>query len=66
MVDLIADYHDNIKNLPVVPDVEPGYLSKLLPDEAPKLPESWDSIEKDFFNAILPGVTHWNSPNFHA
>lgn len=66
MVDLIADYHDNIRNLHVVPEIEPGYLSKILPNEAPETPESWESIEKDFHDAILPGVTHWNSPNFYA
>ena len=66
MVDMIADYHDNIKNLHVVPDVKPGYITNILPEEAPQFPESWESIEKDFQNAILPGVTHWNSPNFYA
>ncbi|XP_066930390.1 aromatic-L-amino-acid decarboxylase-like [Clytia hemisphaerica] len=66
MVDLIADYHENVPNMPVLPDVKPGYLAKLLPDEAPKEPEPWESICEDFKKAIVPGITPWNSPNFHA
>ena len=66
MVDLIADYNENVPNMPVLPDVKPGYLAKLLPNEAPKEPESWESICEDFEKAIVPGITPWNSPNFHA
>ena len=63
---MIADYHDKTREFPVLPDVRPGYLSKLLPTEAPDHPESWESICKDFDTAILPGMTHFNSPNFYA
>ena len=35
MVDFIADYYKNIENFPVLSQVEPGYLQKLLPDSAP-------------------------------
>jgi hypothetical protein len=49
-----------------LPSVEPGYLHKLLPEEMPVEPESWKDIMKDFDKFILPGITHWQSPNFHA
>lgn len=50
----------------VLPSVEPGYLQQLLPDEAPQKPEPWQEILKDVDRIIMPGVTHWQSPNFHA
>ena len=44
------------RKLRVTPDVEPGYLRDLLPKEAPKKGEKWDTIFKDFEDKILPGV----------
>ncbi|CAF0860226.1 unnamed protein product [Brachionus calyciflorus] len=66
IIDYIADYMENIQDLRVTPDVEPGYLKSLLPKEAPIRAENWDSIFKDFESKILPGVTHWQHPRFHA
>ena len=51
---------------PVLPHVEPGYLAKLLPDVAPERGESWKDVLKDVDRVIMPGITHWHSPNFHA
>lgn len=28
--------------------------------------ENWKDIMKDFERFIMPGVTHWQSPRFHA
>lgn len=66
MINLIADYHENIRDLPAIPDVKPGYMREVLPKEAPQLPESWSSVVEDINKAILPGSTHWHSPRFHA
>lgn len=49
-----------------MPSVEPGYLSELLPTEIPVESENWKDIMKDLEKFILPGITHWQSPNFHA
>ncbi|CAH0557849.1 unnamed protein product [Brassicogethes aeneus] len=65
-VDYIADYFDNIKDRPVLPSVKPGYLEDLLPDEAPEHGESWQDVMQDVDQIIMPGITHWHSPNFHA
>lgn len=51
---------------PVLPSVEPGYLSELLPSEMPDKPEKWQDIMEDLNKFIMPGMTHWQSPNFHA
>ncbi|KAH8889822.1 PLP-dependent transferase [Thozetella sp. PMI_491] len=65
-VDQIADYYDNLIDREVVSTVEPGYLRKFLPDEAPQDGEEWKDIQHDIETKILPGITHWNHPNFHA
>lgn len=50
----------------MLPSVQPGYLSELLPQEVPDQPESWQQIMRDLNEFIMPGITHWQSPNFHA
>lgn len=60
-----SDYFSDF-NRPVLPSVEPGYLHKLLPTEAPEHPETWQDVMKDITDKIMPGMTHWQSPNFHA
>ncbi|XP_010470705.1 PREDICTED: tyrosine decarboxylase 1-like isoform X1 [Camelina sativa] len=66
MVDFIADYYKTIDKFPVLSQVQPGYLHKLLPDFAPYHPETMDQVLDDFRTKILPGVTHWQSPSFFA
>ncbi|XP_045469865.1 aromatic-L-amino-acid decarboxylase-like [Harmonia axyridis] len=65
-VDYIADYFETIRDRPVLPNVEPGYLKDLIPDEAPQEGEPWQDVLKDVDRIIMPGLTHWHSPNFHA
>jgi len=66
MVDYIADYLENIRERRVFPDVKPGYLREMLPDHAPEQGEDFDTIFRDVERAIMPGVTHWQSPYMHA
>ncbi|XP_076894820.1 phenylacetaldehyde synthase-like isoform X2 [Bidens hawaiensis] len=66
MVDFIADYYKNIETYPVLSQVEPGYLQKLLPDSAPLHPEPLQALLQDVETKILPGVTHWQSPDYFA
>ncbi|KAH6811429.1 Pyridoxal phosphate transferases superfamily protein [Perilla frutescens var. frutescens] len=66
MVDFIADYYKNIENFPVLSQVQPGYLRELLPDSAPIRPESLQDVLDDVQSKILPGVTHWQSPDYFA
>jgi aromatic-L-amino-acid decarboxylase len=62
----ITNYYDNITDRPVIPSVEPGYLAKLLPQSPPTEAESWDKIRADMESKIMPGMTHWQSPDFMA
>ena len=66
MIDIAADYLDNIESRKVLPDIKPGYIRDLIPDSAPEEPEKWDDLVTDIERVIMPGVTHWHSPNFHA
>jgi aromatic-L-amino-acid/L-tryptophan decarboxylase len=66
IVDWIADYLRDIRNLPVLPDVQPGALIDRLPKAGPEQGESMDAIFADFQNLIVPGITHWNHPRFFA
>lgn len=50
----------------MLPDVQPGYLRPLLPDAAPEDPDNWQDVMADIERVIMPGVTHWHSPKFHA
>ncbi|XP_011859985.1 PREDICTED: aromatic-L-amino-acid decarboxylase-like isoform X1 [Vollenhovia emeryi] len=66
MAEYIANYLENIRDRRVLPTVEPGYMRPLLPSEAPQTPEQWKDIMADIERVIMPGVTHWQSPKFHA
>ncbi|KAB0375587.1 hypothetical protein FD755_012230 [Muntiacus reevesi] len=66
MVDYVADYLEGIEKRQVFPDVDPGYLRRLIPTTAPQEPETFEDIIKDVEKIIMPGVTHWHSPYFFA
>jgi aromatic-L-amino-acid/L-tryptophan decarboxylase len=56
---IVVHYYDNVADRPVVSTVEPGYLRKILPSEAPEQGEQWQDIQQDMEAKILPGITHW-------
>ncbi|XP_050369994.1 phenylacetaldehyde synthase-like [Argentina anserina] len=66
MIDFIADYYKNIEKYPVLSQVQPGYLKKLLPESAPYNPEPIETILQDVQNHIVPGITNWQSPSYFA
>ncbi|WNB17846.1 pyridoxal phosphate-dependent decarboxylase family protein [Marivirga arenosa] len=66
MVDWMADYLENVEEYPVLSKVKPGEIKAQLPKQFPDKPEEFSSIFKDFEDKIMPGITHWESPNFFA
>ena len=66
VIDFLADYYKNIHKYPVRSQVEAGYLKKRLPESAPNQPESIETILNDITDHIIPGITHWQSPNYFA
>lgn len=66
MIDWIADYYENVEKYPVLSQVKPGDIAQQLPPSAPLEGESMGRIMEDVNSIILPGITHWQSPNFFA
>jgi aromatic-L-amino-acid/L-tryptophan decarboxylase len=66
VVDWIADYHSRIESFPVLSRVKPGEIRAQLPAAAPEHGEAFDAILADIDRVVLPGITHWQSPNFYA
>src|SRR5438876_3802986 len=66
VVDWIADYHSRVESFPVLSQVKPGQIRASLPANPPAKGEAFDALIKDVETLILPGVTHWQSPNFFA
>lgn len=66
LVDFIADYYKNVESMPVKSQVEPGYLQERLPRACPEKPEEFAAIMRDVENHIMPGITHWQHPQFGA
>jgi aromatic-L-amino-acid decarboxylase len=66
IADWIADYLSAPERFPVLSRVRPGEIRNALPAAAPERGESFDAIFADFERVILPGITHWNHPNFFA
>ncbi len=66
VVDWIADYYERIESFPVLSQVQPGAIRAMLPPAPPRYGETFQAILNDMHNLIVPGLTHWQSPNFFA
>jgi aromatic-L-amino-acid decarboxylase len=66
LIDWLADYAANVEQYPVLSPLVPGDVANTLPLSAPQHGEDFDDIMADFERDILPGITHWQSPNFFA
>ena len=66
VVDWIADYQSRVESFPVLSQVKPGQIRASLPQSPPQKGEPFEALLSDVENLILPGVTHWQSPNFFA
>ena len=66
VIDWIADYYTQIESFPVLSPAEPGQIRHSLPPLPPQQGEPFEDILADVSRLILPGITHWQSPNFFA
>ncbi|HOW30673.1 MAG TPA: aminotransferase class I/II-fold pyridoxal phosphate-dependent enzyme [Bacteroidales bacterium] len=64
--DWMADYYEDIEKFPVKSQVLPGEIGAKLPLFPPAESEDMENIFIDFREIILPGITHWQSPDFFA
>ncbi|MBF8293555.1 MAG: amino acid decarboxylase [Bacteroidetes bacterium] len=66
LVDWVADYLDTVEQKPVLPSIHPGDIIRSLPSLPPQTGEPMQQILADVDRIIMPGMTHWNHPRFHA
>uniref|UniRef100_A0A0D3GW77 Aromatic-L-amino-acid decarboxylase n=1 Tax=Oryza barthii TaxID=65489 RepID=A0A0D3GW77_9ORYZ len=65
-VDFISDYYKSVESMPVLPNVKPGYLQDELRASPPTYSAPFDVTMKELRSSVVPGMTHWASPNFFA
>ena len=66
VVEWIARYMETVETQPVSAAVAPGDIRSTLPPHPPQHPEPFEDILADVEALILPGITHWQSPNWFA
>lgn len=64
LIDWIANYRTNVADFNVMAVAKPGEIRAQLPVAPPDAPESFDAILGDLEKIVLPGLSHWQSPNF--
>lgn len=61
-----ADYHKDIRDLPVRAQTKVGQIAAALPPSPPENGEAMETIMADFERIVMPGMTHWQHPRFFA
>ena len=64
VIDFIADYRAHIEERPVMAATMPGEVKERLPKTPPQQAESIEGIFADLDRIVLPGLTHWQHPQF--
>lgn len=65
-VEWVARYLETIEDHPVLSQVAPGEVRSMLPPHPPEEGEPFEAVLADLDRVVLPGITHWQSPNFFA
>ena len=66
VIDWLAAYMERVETLPVLSRVSPGGIRAHLPPSPPERGEPFQAMLSDVERIIMPGITHWQSPNFFA
>ncbi len=66
MVDWMADYMEQVEDYPVKSQVAPRTIYDQINSDIPKQGQAMEPIFNDFKEIIMPGITHWQNPNFFA
>ncbi len=64
VVDWVAGYRDGIAELPVRPEVEPGWVRSQLPTKLADHPQPLDALLAEIDRVVVPASTHWQHPGF--
>jgi aromatic-L-amino-acid decarboxylase len=66
LVDWVANYLDTVEDQPVLSQCDPGAIRSLIPEHAPEDGEEFTDIMADLDRVVMPGLTHWQSPNWFS
>lgn len=66
LIDWIADYLGRVGSLPVTSEAHPGSIRAQLPARPPETTEPFERVLHDLDRIVVPGITHWQHPNFFA
>jgi len=66
LINWLADYYDEVERYPVLAQVAPDQIRASLPQEPPQSQTDFAQILNTVDSKIMPGITHWQSPNFFA
>jgi aromatic-L-amino-acid decarboxylase len=64
LIDWIADYRATLAELPVMARTSPGEIKARFPASPPESPEEFEAVLGDLEQVILPGLSHWQHPQF--
>jgi aromatic-L-amino-acid decarboxylase len=65
-IEWVARYMEEVEKYPVLSQVKPGDIRAQLPVSPPEHGESLDDLLRDMDQIVMPGITHWQSPDFFA
>jgi aromatic-L-amino-acid decarboxylase len=66
LIDWVADYRAGVGKLPVMARTEPGEVKARLPAAPPERPEDFAAVFADLERVLLPGLSHWQHPQFYG
>src|ERR1700735_5726213 len=66
LIDWLADYYEQVERYPVLAQVAPGEIRTTLPAQPPQSGTEFRHVIQEVNSKIMPGITHWQSPNFFA
>ena len=64
IADWIADYRQNIEERPISENLKPGEILSKVDRGPPEDGASWEDIFAEIDRVIVPGVVHWDHPQF--
>jgi aromatic-L-amino-acid decarboxylase len=64
LIDWVADYRTRVAQLPVMARTEPGQVKAQLAAAPPEGPEGFEAVFRDLERVIVPGLSHWQHPQF--
>src|SRR4051812_47589737 len=66
LIDWITDYIENVEQQRVTSEAQPGDVRSQLDEHPPATPDGFEAVMRDLDAVVVPGLTHWQHPNFFA